>query len=93
MNKMLKIKISFKEAYRTWLCRSNIPYYANGQLIRPCQRYCYNVQNLCPFLRPIDDSYGGQPVFSCRNVIQVSEEKTDGYEDDDENYFDDGMMH
>ncbi len=80
-----------KEAYKTWLCTANIPYYENGTLIRPCQRYCFNVQNLCPFLRPIDDTYGGQPVFHCRNVIQAAEaDKTHGLEDDDENYYDEG---
>lgn len=47
---------------------------------------------MCPFLRPIDDTFGGQPVFHCQNVVQASEtDKTDGFEDDDENYYDDGM--
>lgn len=32
--------------------------------------------------------YGGQPVFHCRNVVQVNEWRSDGYEDDDENYLD-----
>jgi len=47
------------------------------------------VQNECPFLRP-SDTYGGQPLFNCRNAIQAKEGKADGYEDDDENYIDDG---
>ena len=48
---------------------------------------------MCPFLRPIDDTFGGQPVFHCRNVVQASEsDKTDGFEDDDENYYDDGLL-
>jgi hypothetical protein len=44
---------------------------------------------MCPFFRPVD-TYGGQPVFHCRNVVQVVESKLDGLEDDDENYYDDG---
>lgn len=35
--------------------------------------------------------YGGQPVFHCRNVVQVNEWRSDGYEDDDENYLDDSI--
>jgi len=49
------------------------------------------VQNECPFLRP-SDTYGGQPLFNCRNAIQAKEGKADGYEDDDENYTDDGTF-
>ena len=79
----------FQEAYKNWLCSSNIPYYNNDKLAKPCLRFCYNVQNLCPFFRPVDN-YGGQPVFTCSNVIQATEYKQDGYEDDDENYHDDG---
>lgn len=56
--------------------------------MKPCQRFCYTVQNQCPFFRPVD-MYGGQPVFHCRNVVQVNEWRPDGYEDDDENYVDD----
>jgi hypothetical protein len=56
-------------------------------------RYCFKVQNLCPFFRPsLTDSYGGQPVFHCRNVVQASEARIDGFEDDDENYYDDGIL-
>jgi hypothetical protein len=36
--------------------------------------------------------YGGQPVFHCRNVVQVNEWRPDGYEDDDENYLDDNLL-
>ena len=43
-------------------------------------------------MRPVDDSFGGQPVFNCRNVIQTTEDKIDGFEDDDENYYDDGKL-
>lgn len=79
----------YKEAYKKWLCSSQIPFYDDDRLARPCQRYCFSVQNLCPFFRPLDN-YGGQPVFHCRNVIQVSESRPEGYEDDDENYYDEG---
>jgi len=32
------------------------------------------------------------PLFHCRNVVQVTEERPDGYEDDDEHYYDDGIF-
>ncbi|RNA11226.1 hypothetical protein BpHYR1_017186 [Brachionus plicatilis] len=77
-----------QNAYKKWLCSSMIPYFfENDILAKPCQHYCYTVENMCPFFRPTD-SYGGQPVFHCRNVVQVMESKPDGYEDDDENYID-----
>lgn len=73
------------------MCSSIIPYYyQNDELAKPCQRYCYTVENMCPFFRPMD-SYGGQPVFHCRNVLQVMESRPDGYEDDDENYIEQGL--
>ncbi len=81
-----------KEAYAKWLCSTNIPYYEKGRLAKPCQRYCFNVQNMCPFFRPMDDNFGAQPLFHCRNVVQVTEERPDGYEDDDEHYYDDGIF-
>lgn len=77
-----------QNAYKKWSCSSNIPYFENERIAKPCQRYCYDVQNMCPFFRPVD-TYGGQPVFHCRNVVQVVESKLDGLEDDDENYYDD----
>ena len=45
---------------------------------------------MCPFFRPMDDTFGAQPLFHCRNVVQVSEERPDGYEDDDEHYYEEG---
>ncbi len=39
----------------------------------------------------MDDSFGAQPLFHCRNVVQVSEERPEGYEDDDEHYYEDGI--
>lgn len=36
--------------------------------------------------------YGGQPVFHCRNVVQMNEWRSDGYEDDDENYLEDSTQ-
>lgn len=85
------IYLNLKDAYNKWLCSATIPYYDKDKLVKPCLRYCYNVQNLCPFFRPVD-MYGGQPVFHCRNVIQVNEWRQDGYEDDDENYYDDNLL-
>ncbi|CAF0889059.1 unnamed protein product, partial [Brachionus calyciflorus] len=80
-----------QDAYKKWLCSSIIPFYhEDNKMAKPCQRFCYSVQNLCPFFRPVDN-YGGQPVFHCRNVVQVIESRPDGYEDDDENYFDDDL--
>jgi len=55
-------------AYRKWLCSNKIPYYLNETLIKPCQTFCNSVQNQCPFFRPLDDFYAGQPVFHCNHI-------------------------
>jgi hypothetical protein len=68
----IKVVISFclpnQSAYRKWLCSNKIPYYLNETLIKPCQTFCYDVQNQCPFFRPLDDFYAGQPVFHCNHI-------------------------
>ena len=57
-------------AYKKWCCSSNIPYFVQDKEVQACQAYCFDVENLCPFFRPVD-TYGGQPVFLCRNVVQI----------------------
>ena len=62
---------SFQKAYKNWLCSNKIPYFQNDTFIKPCQNLCSDVQNLCPFFRPIEDIYAGQPVFHCNNIIDT----------------------
>lgn len=55
-----------KMAYRDWLCSTLIPYYLNGQLAKPCQSICEQVEQKCPHLHPYGKGqYAGEPVFLC----------------------------
>ncbi|KAH7644640.1 ammecr1-like protein [Dermatophagoides farinae] len=55
-----------KLAYRDWLCSVIIPYHLNGNLIKPCQSVCEQVQQKCPHLHPYGKGqYAGEPVFLC----------------------------
>ncbi|KAH9425352.1 hypothetical protein DERP_005957, partial [Dermatophagoides pteronyssinus] len=55
-----------KLAYRDWLCSVIIPYHLYGNLIKPCQSVCEQVQQKCPHLHPYGKGqYAGEPVFLC----------------------------
>lgn len=58
---------SIKLAYRDWLCSVSIPYHDDhGQLVKPCQSICEQVEQKCPHLHPHGkDQYAGEPVFLC----------------------------
>lgn len=57
-----------KRAYKDWLCATHLPYYMNGERIKPCISFCERVEQRCPYLHPITrEQYGGQPVFICRD--------------------------
>ncbi|OTF81324.1 AMMECR1-like protein, partial [Euroglyphus maynei] len=55
-----------KLAYRDWLCSVIIPYHLYGNVIKPCQSVCEQVQQKCPHLHPYGKGqYAGEPVFLC----------------------------
>lgn len=46
----------------------HLPFYMNGERIKPCVSFCERVEQRCPYLHPITrEQYGGQPVFICRD--------------------------
>lgn len=63
----LILMTNLQKAYKDWLCAVNLPYYMNGERIKPCISFCERVEQRCPYLHPIvREQYGGQPVFICR---------------------------
>lgn len=56
-----------REAYIDWLCTTNLPYYMNGERVKPCLSFCRRVEQRCPYFQPmLLEQYGGQPLFMCR---------------------------
>ncbi|CAF1522448.1 unnamed protein product [Adineta steineri] len=60
-----------QQAYRTWTCSVNIPYYHRNRRIPPCQTICDEVERVCPTFRPSDREplFAGQPLFFCNGGI------------------------
>ncbi|CAF3744010.1 unnamed protein product [Adineta steineri] len=60
-----------QQAYRTWTCSVNIPYYHQNRRIPPCQTICDEVERVCPTFRPSDREplFAGQPLFFCNGGI------------------------
>lgn len=67
LTNLLQIFLYKQKAYKDWLCATSLPYYMNGERIKPCISFCERVEQRCPYLHPITkEQYGGQPVFICR---------------------------
>lgn len=57
----------FQQAYQTWACSVQIPYFHQNHLIPPCRTICDEVERVCPTFRPSDRQplFAGQPLFYC----------------------------
>ncbi|XP_047477359.1 uncharacterized protein LOC125030984 [Penaeus chinensis] len=55
------------EAYKYWVCSQLFPYYDNGRHIKPCRRFCHEVEQKCPYLLPKDKPVAGEPTFLCED--------------------------
>ncbi|KAM9701179.1 NALCN channel auxiliary factor 1-like [Menidia menidia] len=57
-----------KMAYKPWLCAQYFPPRRGGcRRTVPCQQYCLEVQQSCPFILPDNEDliHGGSPSFIC----------------------------
>ncbi|UJR22196.1 hypothetical protein I4U23_025260 [Adineta vaga] len=70
-NRYSIIKADCQQAYRTWTCSVNIPYFHQNHLIPPCHTICDEVERVCPTFRPSDREplFAGQPLFFCNGGI------------------------
>ncbi|ROT77832.1 hypothetical protein C7M84_003472 [Penaeus vannamei] len=64
---MLYPSLSPQEAYKYWVCSQLFPYYDNGRHIKPCRRFCHEVEQKCPYLLPKDKPVAGEPTFLCED--------------------------
>lgn len=57
-----------RRAYTDWLCTTNLPFFMNGERVKPCISYCERVEQRCPYFHPVvREQYGGQPLFICED--------------------------
>lgn len=66
-NRYSIINADCQQAYQTWACSIQIPYFHQNRLIPPCQTICDEVERVCPTFRPSDRQplFAGQPLFYC----------------------------
>ncbi|KAF7689594.1 transmembrane protein FAM155A [Silurus meridionalis] len=65
-----------KVVYKPWLCAQ---YFQSNQSSCshkiPCEQYCFEVQQRCPFILPDNDDliHGGTPSFICTGLLENAE--------------------
>ncbi|XP_042238804.1 uncharacterized protein LOC121877236 [Homarus americanus] len=69
-----------QEAYRYWVCSQLFPYYVDGIRVKPCRRFCHDVEQKCPYFLPKDKPVAGEPTFLCQDPkIGELEEQESSY--------------
>lgn len=65
----LSCLLSLQTVYKPWLCAQYFQSPQSGCSHKiPCEQYCLEVQQRCPFILPDNDDliHGGTPSFICR---------------------------
>ncbi|XP_069181462.1 uncharacterized protein [Procambarus clarkii] len=72
-----------QEAYRYWVCSQLFPYYVDGVRVKPCRRFCHDVEQKCPYFLPRAKPVAGEPTFLCQDPkIGELEEQESSYGSD-----------
>lgn len=58
-------------SYKMWACSRHLSFYEGDTEIPPCLDVCLNVENRCPFFRPVV-VHAGEPSFLCKDSTEVT---------------------